>query len=152
MPFVDPRRTSHWAALTLALLPLSFGAAADDSKRPDTLDASQAARGQLIYQRFCAACHGPAGAGDGQLATGLRSRPTDLTRLAERNGGVFSFDKVSRAIDGRDTVRMHGPSDMPVWGEVFAKTKGTEAPDADEAVARITHYVWSIQKHKVGAQ
>jgi mono/diheme cytochrome c family protein len=144
MPLVDPRRISLWAML--ALLTASFGAAADESKSPETLDTSQAFRGQLIYQRFCAACHGTAGAADGPLATGLRSKPTDLTRLAARNGGVFPFDKVSRAIDGRDTVRMHGPSDMPVWGEVFSKTKGTDAPNPEEAVTRISHYVWSLQK------
>jgi len=148
MPVVDPRRTSLWAVLTLALLAVSFGAAADDAKSPDALDSSQAFKGQVIYQRFCAACHGSAGAGDGQLASGLREHPTDLTRLAERNGGNFAFDKVARAIDGRETVRMHGPSDMPVWGEVFAKTKGTDTSDTSEAVARITHYVWSIQKAK----
>ena len=143
MPFVDPRRTLLWAAL---LLTASFGAAAEDPKPPDTLDTSQAFRGQVIYQRFCAACHGTVGRGDGPLAAGLRSKPADLTRLATRNGGVFPFDKVARAIDGRDTVRMHGPSDMPVWGEVFSKTKGTETSDPGEAVARISHYVWSIQK------
>jgi hypothetical protein len=35
---------------------------------------------------------------------------------------------------------------MPVWGEVFAKTAGTDAPSVEAAVQRITHYVWSIQK------
>ena len=107
---------------------------------------TQASRGQVIYVRFCAACHGATAVGDGPLATGLREKPTDLTRLAASNGGVFSYDKVSRAIDGRETVRMHGPSDMPVWGEVFSKTKGADSPDPNEAVARITHYIWSIQK------
>ena len=152
MSLIDPKRTSLWAALTLALLPASFAAAADDPKPPETFDPSQAVRGQIIYKRFCAACHGPVGAGDGPLSKELRSTPVDLTRLAERNGGAFSFAKVSRAIDGRETVRTHGPADMPVWGEVFAKTSGTDAPDAAESVVRITHYVWSIQKHKPGAQ
>ncbi len=146
MSFVDPRRIPLQAALTLALLTPMLGAAADDAKAPVALDTSRAFQGQVIYQRFCSACHGSGGAGDGQLSNGLRSKPTDLTRLAEKNKGVFPYDKVARAIDGRDTVRMHGPSDMPVWGEVFAKTQGTDAPDANEAVARISHYVWSIQK------
>jgi hypothetical protein len=34
---------------------------------------------------------------------------------------------------------------MPVWGEVFGKTSGTDAPTVADAVKRITHYVWSIQ-------
>jgi hypothetical protein len=32
-----------------------------------------------------------------------------------------------------------------VWGEVFAKTRGTEAPSAESAVSRLAHYLWSIQ-------
>jgi mono/diheme cytochrome c family protein len=113
---------------------------------PTAPDPSEAAKGQVIYKRFCAVCHGAAGAGDGQLASELRAKPVDLTRLAARNGGVFSFDKVARAIDGRETVRAHGSADMPVWGEVFSKTSGTEAADQKEAVARLTHYVWTLQK------
>ncbi len=144
MPFVDRTHVSLWAAL--ALLTASFGSAADEPKRRETFDAAQASRGQVIYVRFCSACHGATATGDGPLANGLRSKPTDLTRLAATNGGVFPYDKVARAIDGRDTVRMHGPSDMPVWGEVFSRTKGAESADPSEAVARITHYVWSIQK------
>jgi hypothetical protein len=35
---------------------------------------------------------------------------------------------------------------MPVWGEVFARTSGTGASRVDSAVARITHYIWSIQR------
>lgn len=139
------RDSLRLAALTCALLgpaAASVGAA----EAPGTPDASEAARGQVIYKRFCTVCHGPAGAGDGQLATELRTKPADLTRLAARNGGVFSFDKVARAIDGRDTVRVHGPADMPVWGEVFSKTGGTDAADQTEAVARLTHYVWTLQK------
>jgi mono/diheme cytochrome c family protein len=145
MPF-NARRLSLCGMLTLALSTASFAATADPPKVPEALDPSQAARGQVIYQRFCSACHGAAGRGDGPVAAGLRSEPPDLTRMAERNGGVFSYDKVSRAIDGRDNVQMHGSPDMPVWGEVFAETKGTDAPDPDEAVARISHDVWSIQK------
>jgi hypothetical protein len=34
---------------------------------------------------------------------------------------------------------------MPVWGEIFSKTSGTDAPSVEAAVSRITHYVWSIQ-------
>jgi mono/diheme cytochrome c family protein len=138
--------SSFCAALTIGLLAPALGGAAQEAKDPAKFDTSQAAGGRVIYERFCGACHGALGKGDGQLAAGLRARPTNLTRLAAKNGGVFPFEKVARAIDGRDTVRMHGPSDMPVWGEVFAKTQGTEAKDPADAVARITHYVWSIQQ------
>ena len=101
--------------------------------------------GQLIYGRYCAACHGREGKGDGPVAPGLVKKPIDLTALASKNGGKFPYDKIARAIDGRETPRAHGTPDMPVWGEVFAKTAGTDAPSVGDAVKRITHYVWSIQ-------
>ena len=113
---------------------------------PEQHDVGEATAGQLIYSRYCAACHGKQGRGDGPVAPGLVSKPIDLTALASKNGGRFPYDKVARAIDGRETRRAHGTPDMPVWGEVFAKTSGTDSPTVADAVKRITHYVWSIQK------
>jgi mono/diheme cytochrome c family protein len=104
------------------------------------------AKGKVIYQRYCAACHGKQGIGDGPLATELRTPPVDLTRLAEKNHGVFPLQAVARAIDGRDTKRSHGTPDMPVWGEVFPRTTGTEAASVDSAVEQVAHYIWSIQR------
>lgn len=111
-------------------------------------DAKAAAKGKLIYQRYCGSCHGPEARGDGPIAADLRVPPTDLTRLAEKNGGKFPFEAVVRAIDGRKETRGHGAPDMPVWGEVFPKTAGTESPSVSSAVGRITHYLWTLQKTK----
>ena len=126
----------------LALLALALPAW---PQTPSRLDEGEAALGQVIYTRYCAACHGREGKGDGPVAPGLVRKPIDLTALAAKNGGRFPFDKTARAIDGRETPRAHGLPDMPVWGEVFGKTTGTEAPSVADAVKRITHYVWSIQ-------
>jgi len=104
-----------------------------------------AGKGKVIYQRYCASCHGSEARGNGPLAADLRVRPTNLTRLAEKNNGRFPFDLVARSIDGRQTTRGHGTPDMPVWGEIFPRTAGTESPSTSSAVGRITHYLWSIQ-------
>jgi len=125
-----------------ALLALALPAAAQQAHH----DSSQASMGQVIYFRYCAACHGREGRGDGPVAPGLVRKPIDLTALASKNGGTFPYEKVARAIDGRETSRSHGTPDMPVWGEVFAKTAGTDSATVEGAVKRITHYVWSIQK------
>ena len=79
------------------------------------------------------------------MAPGLVKKPIDLTRLTVKNGGAFPYDKVAAMIDGRQSTRMHGTPDMPVWGEIFAITAGSDAPTAEAAVKRITHYVWSKQ-------
>ena len=119
--------------------------AASPAKPPVALSPADAAAGEVIYLRYCAACHGRTMKGDGPVASGLRNAPTDLTTLTEKNKGVFPYDKVAGIIDGRETSRVHGTPDMPVWGEIFAVTSGTEAPTAEAAVRRITQYVWAHQ-------
>jgi mono/diheme cytochrome c family protein len=108
-------------------------------------DAPAVAKGKVIYERYCASCHGKEARGDGTLASDLRVAPPDLTTLAAKNRGKFPFDAVAQAIDGRKTTRGHGPSDMPVWGEIFPKTGGTDASSVSTAVGRLTHYLWSVQ-------
>ena len=108
-------------------------------------DLGEAAAGEVIYMRYCAACHGRTMKGDGPVASGLNRKPIDLTQLAKKNNGTFPFDKVAAMIDGRQSTRMHGTPDMPVWGEIFAMTKGTDAPSAETAVKRITNFVWTLQ-------
>jgi mono/diheme cytochrome c family protein len=108
-------------------------------------DLGEAAAGEVIYFRYCAACHGRSLKGDGPVSSGLVKKPIDLTQLTKKNNGTFPFDKVAAMIDGRQSTRMHGTPDMPVWGEIFAMTAGTDAPTADSAVKRITHYIWSNQ-------
>ena len=75
--------------------------------------------GAELFRRYCAACHGTSGRGDGPLADTLRTPPADLTRIAERAGGQFDETAVMMKIDGRRLVAEHGPSEMPVWGAVF---------------------------------
>jgi len=69
----------------------------------------------------------------------------DLTTLARRNKGSYPFDRVVSLIDGRKTVRGHGTSDMPAWGDAFKRTEGTEAPSPEAAVRNLAHYIWSLQ-------
>jgi len=125
--------------------PATAPPAADAVKAATGPDLGEAAAGEVIYMRYCAACHGKTLKGDGPVASGLNKKPVDLTQLAKKNNGVFPFDKVAAMIDGRQSTRMHGTPDMPVWGEIFAMTKGSDAPNAESAVKRITNYVWSLQ-------
>lgn len=83
--------------------------------------AEQMDLGKKDYESNCAACHGPTGKGDGPVSAELRTKPSDLTLIAKRNGGVFPADVVHRIIDGRRTIRAHGTYEMPVWGLVFQR-------------------------------
>ena len=106
--------------------------------------------GKIVYQRYCGACHGPEGKGDGAMKTFLTSKPTDLTQLAKKAGGQFPFMYVMRIIDGTEPVGVHGHTDMPVWGERFQYE--TTAPPAEQVEIRgklllITDYLRRIQEH-----
>jgi mono/diheme cytochrome c family protein len=79
--------------------------------------------GRELYVRYCASCHGVGGRGDGPASKALRRRPSDLTRVKERYGGEYPIREVMAAIDGRNPVRAHGDSAMPVWGVVFEQEK-----------------------------
>jgi len=95
------------------------------------------------YQVYCVSCHGAEGRGDGTIARSLKKQPADLTRIAQRNGGVFPLEKVARAIDGRQPTNAHGPTDMPAWGEVLAKSSAS--PGAENTAARIDALVKYLQ-------
>jgi mono/diheme cytochrome c family protein len=72
--------------------------------------------GKRTYLSLCASCHGTSAKGDGPVAPHLNQKPPDLTSLAAANGGMFPFEHVYAAIDGRLGIRVHGTSEMPVWG------------------------------------
>src|SRR5690348_9044109 len=84
----------------LASLPSSVRAAAN--REP----------GRSLYVRYCAACHGPEGKGDGLVGTFMRTKPADLTAIAARHGGEFPTEHVVQVIDGRDILRAHGEPAM----------------------------------------
>lgn len=79
--------------------------------------------GKHEFETRCANCHGRSGKGDGWLADFLIVRPTDLTTLARKNGGVLPTDQLYQSIWG-NSVPIHGPSDMPAWGRTYRR----EAP------------------------
>ncbi len=84
-------------------------------------DTGTAAGGspERAFGLYCADCHGENGHGDGSKAFGLSVRPPDITRLSERNGGVFPRERLQAIIDGREVLKHHGDREMPAWGVWF---------------------------------
>jgi mono/diheme cytochrome c family protein len=129
--------TRCWAALVIAAGLLSAPAWAQDANP-----------GRAAYLKYCSACHGPEGKGDGIVATALRPKPPDLTRLAAAHGGKFPRMEVERSIAGRQPIAAHGETEMPVWGEIFTKEKGstiTAHAEVRGQVQLIAEYLQSIQ-------
>lgn len=105
--------------------------------------------GAELFDRFCAACHGSAGRGDGPVAPTLNVAVPDLTRLAERNDGRFPAMDVRDIVDGRALVVAHGPRSMPVWGYEFWVEEGGDIEaerDARELIDRLVRHIESMQE------
>jgi len=104
--------------------------------------------GADLFQRFCSACHGPEGRGNGPVASSLAVLVPDLTRLYQRHGDRFPAAEVREMIDGRSLVIAHGTRYMPVWGYEFWVEEGADVvaeEDARAMIDRLVDYLRSIQ-------
>ena len=64
---------------------------ADTMRNPLKADATAAVKGQILYTKFCAACHGATGKGDG-IASGVLPRlPADHTssKVQDQSDGAL---------------------------------------------------------------
>lgn len=103
----------------------------------------QSPSGADMYQAYCAPCHGRKGVGDGPVAASLRTRPTDLTKLARNNQGVFPAERIAGVLQFGILVPAHGSTDMPTWGTTFRAMGGEQS--ARERVALLTRYIETLQ-------
>ena len=110
--------------------------------------------GKSSFGARCALCHGPDAKGGGEIAVLFRTKPSDLTNLAELAGGQFPFDDVYHiVVDGMDQPG-HGDSQMPIWGDYFMadalQDRGVNMADAVEIatgrVLSLVYYLESIQQ------
>ncbi|RIA55818.1 c-type cytochrome [Dichotomicrobium thermohalophilum] len=116
--------------------------------------SQEIAVGQELYEQNRASCHGKDGTGDGVMTKYLTIEPTDLTKIAQKNDGIFPYARIFRIIDGRETVRAHGETNMPVWGYSFRA--GADAPKEASAreefvsgqIAALAFYLATIQERE----
>ncbi len=142
------RQWARWAVATavgaagcLLIFPTPGRAATPEGSAHDP--------GKGLYLKYCSACHGESGKGDGVVSGLMRPKPTDLTQLAKKSGGQFPFVQVMETIDGSKTVRAHGDPDMPVWGQLFREEAGVPLDGQVEVKGKlllITEYLRSIQE------
>jgi mono/diheme cytochrome c family protein len=121
-----------------------FGADAQVKKKnPGRLINS--IEGRALYTTYCAVCHGSDARGHGPMASALKVPPADLTRIAERNGGIFPMTRVERVIAGEEPLLSgHGTREMPLWGPIFSQV------DDDKDLGRVridnlTRYLMAMQ-------
>jgi mono/diheme cytochrome c family protein len=100
-------------------------------------------RGRKLYVQYCASCHGMDAKGSGPVAPALKVAPTDLTTIAQRNGGKFSAQDVQLHINGENDIPAHGSKDMPVWGAYFRSSRGQGVATLN--IYNLTKYLEAIQ-------
>ena len=134
-----------WRILAGAVAIACLGAGAVHAQ-----DTEAAARGRVTYRIYCMNCHGPAGKGDGKLASILKVKVADLTQVSARHGGTFPEEAVRETIDGRKEVAAHGLREMPVWGDAFQSPEqgGDQEAKAKAKIHDLVEFLRSIQAAK----
>lgn len=139
------------AAGALLALVATAPSARGDEQKPEYSPFA----GKQTYKTYCMNCHGVEGKGDGYLADSLKQVPTDLTALAEKNGGTFPADRVMAVIDGREAVRLHGTREMPIWGDALLWPE-EESPERRAHVERklgeLVAFVETLQKSETATE
>ena len=107
--------------------------------------------GRDSFERYCAACHGLDGRGNGPVAAALRTRPADLTTLKRRSDGAYPADRIREYITGTGrALAAHGTTEMPVWGPMFRAFESDA--QTRERIANLVAYIETQQQPSTGAQ
>jgi mono/diheme cytochrome c family protein len=135
------------AVLVLACWRAAAPEAAAPEQTPQILIESLAGRDSFTL--YCAPCHGAGGRGDGPVGSALRTRPADLTTLAQRNEGGFPRDRVRDFVTGTGRqLAAHGTTEMPVWGPMFRSFESDAR--VRERIENLLTYVESLQVPSTG--
>ena len=140
------------AVLLLALASL-VAASSERAERAASAPPSDGGPGRILYLTHCQGCHGLEGKGDGPAAASLRTRPADLTRLWQRYGTPLDRERLAAYIDGRGLLEVHGPREMPVWGDEFFEDAPPLTPNLVEGakqhlIAVLVDYLETIQSER----
>lgn len=104
------------------------------------------ASGQEMFTNYCAVCHGTDATGNGPAASALKVAPSDLTTLAQKNGGKYPAMHVSSVLRGDAELPAHGSKDMPVWGPLFRHLSQGHDAEVQQRIANLNQYIESLQK------
>jgi mono/diheme cytochrome c family protein len=147
-PFAAPfAATMLIASLAGAATGVARATGAQHSTKDEPLSLlTPSLAGMQNFTAYCAPCHGHDGKGLGPVADALTTRPSDLTKLAARNKGVFPTRGVRDYLThGNETVQAHGSRTMPVWGPTFRAFDSSDKAVALR-IANLATYLESIQQ------
>jgi mono/diheme cytochrome c family protein len=101
--------------------------------------------GKAMFNSYCAVCHGTDAKGNGPAASAMKTSPTDLTLLAQKDGGKYPASHVAAVIRGQATTPSHGSQDMPVWGPLFSSISQGHEGQVQQRVTNLVTYIETLQ-------
>lgn len=145
-------RVMKFISLAVILLTISSFAVAQQApaQTPPTVKHVPIANappnsGKEMFNSYCAVCHGKDGKGGGPAASAMKTAPSDLTVLAQKNGGKYPAAHVGSVIRGQAPLASHGSQDMPVWGPLFASISQGHTAQVQQRVTNLVDYVGTLQ-------
>jgi mono/diheme cytochrome c family protein len=114
----EPDWAAEWAGgKTATADALKNPTTTGDTAPPSGIDAARIpadliARGDTLYQTFCATCHGPTGKGDGPVGRKLGAPPIISDRArAYTDGYLYSIVRYGRGLMPRYGDKVYDPAD-----------------------------------------
>jgi mono/diheme cytochrome c family protein len=133
-----------WTAIAFVALALCQDQAPKVKIREAPAKQTNEVSGAKLFHTYCAACHGQDGRGNGPAAPALKTAPTDLTLLAQHNGGNFPAEHVIHVLISDSEPLAHGSKNMPMWGPIF-RQMGAHQSLARLRAHNVMEYLKSIQ-------
>ncbi|MFN8095421.1 MAG: c-type cytochrome [Vicinamibacteria bacterium] len=96
--------------------------------------------GAVLYQAYCAACHGPAAQGDGPASRRLSAAVPDLTRIAARDGAYDSCHVLAHL-----QAKTAPPDTMANFHVIILGNYAGDHSAAQLAESNLARYVESLQ-------
>jgi mono/diheme cytochrome c family protein len=98
-----------------------------------------------MFNSYCAVCHGKDAKGGGPAASAMKTPPSDLTLLAQKDGGKYPASHIAAIIRGQATTPSHGSQDMPVWGPLFSSISQGHESQVQQRITNLVSYVGTLQ-------
>ncbi len=140
----------HVAFVAGLLAAAAFGIAQTTTQLKEVpITPTSPASGKLMYNAYCATCHGLDGKGNGPAAVALKQEPTDLTTLSRENGGKFPESHIYSVLKFGVETPAHGNQEMPVWGPALHSlgSGSTMASSVEQQrIANLTRYLRTLQQ------
>jgi len=101
--------------------------------------------GKEMFNSYCAVCHGKDAKGNGPAASAMKTAPTDLTKLAQKEGGKYPAAHVAAVLRGQASTPSHGSQDMPIWGPLFSSLSQGRQGMVQQRITNLVTYIEGLQ-------